>query len=324
MKLNVRNILLPVAFTLVLLGTACSESVVHDGDKLQGKLPIAFGAQLTRAAMPTGHGAADSRAAVDADGTNMGDFSVWGGYSDYENILFNNEKVYPTGVYEGGNRYWTVGKVHNFYALHPYMQTGVSCTNDTITVSGFTTEKTGAVAIDLMTASATGITVEAGKTPDPVPLKFSHELARVKFSLKSASAITITNAKVYGFPYQGTLTKKLPDGTSIWNSLVNCTKESTPYTSVVFDLATTTPHDLFGDLLLIPTTDLTTAKLEVTYHYATATDIGITAEMSLDTELISAWEAGNSYNYEATLKGQTIVLVVTIKPWERQDTSVDW
>ena len=108
--------------------------------------------------------AAETRAAVEGSALPSGSsFSVWGWYGTGNKInknVFDNITVTEsdgTWGYTGGTQYWIPGMTYNFYGVYPASVTA-SVTNDgIITVEGFDCSE----AVDLMTATATGLSGDA-------------------------------------------------------------------------------------------------------------------------------------------------------------------
>lgn len=277
--------------------------------------------------------AAETRAAVDnADGMADG-FKVWGWYGTaYESTDKNVFDGVPVtkgtdGWGYTGTQYWIPGMKYNFYGVYPVYpstsdnnETTATVTSDgTITVTNFDCSKTGDAAVDLMTATAKG----DGDSPAPVAMEFKHELARVKFTVKSENTVaTISTFKVYGVNYQGTLTK---GQTATWDPVTSCTEANTPYKLEKFTFNTTNgfEKDMLGDVLLIPDTDLTDAKLYIAYKYQGDT-VDRTSTIDLQTTAITQWDAGKSYHYTLTIKGGTLTVTVKVADWKEEDTSVSW
>lgn len=267
--------------------------------------------------------AAETRAAVGADKTEMEDFLVWGGYTGQQ--LFEGETVHPNGSYEGGTRYWVPGETFNFYAIHPKFSsesgvtTDVDMGNGTFTVTGFHASKTGTEAVDLMTASAPGLT-----EPQTVGLSFHHELARVNVTVKTENTVATVNAfKIYGVDYKGKLTKGT---TTQWSEITTCSADNTLFklaTPFTFNTTNGFEKSMLGDLLLIPDTDLTGAGIDIAYRYEGET-VDRTSTVSLKTSTTTQWEAGKRYNYTLTIKGGTLTINVTVADWKEEDTSVSW
>lgn len=252
--------------------------------------------------------AAETRAAVDADKKGMEDFLVWGGYTGQQ--LFEGETVHPNGSYEGGTRYWVPGEWNwNFYAIHPAsLSDKVSCTKGTFTVTDFDASKTGDDAVDLMTASAPGLT-----EPQTVGLSFHHELARVKISL-TANGATVDDLRIYGVGYKGNFTS---NAVPKWELTTVSTAEDTPFSKQNLGQ----DGEVF-DLLLPTDADLSDAMLKVSYHYGSEAS----ASRSDETELAitGGWAAGKQYHYKASIASGSLNIKVTIAEWDEEDTSVNW
>lgn len=281
--------------------------------------------------------AAETRAAVGTDFPKGSSFSVWGWYgttgSTIDKTVFNNIPVTKSGevwTYTGGTQYWISGMTYNFYGVYPiYPKTsdnnGTTATvtpDGTITVTNFDCFATGDAAIDLMTATHTRD--YNGTNANAVNMPFQHELAKVKFTVKSENTVaTVSRFNVYGVNYQGTLTKK--GQTATWNPVTACTETNTPYKLENFTFNTTNgfEKDMLGDVLLIPDKDLTDAKLYIAYRYQGETT-DRTSTINLQTTAITQWEAGKSYHYTLTIKGGTLTVTVTVADWKEEDTSVSW
>ena len=310
MKVNLR----------IIIGTLCGVAMVSCTSTVSepntSQTPIQFGTSVSRAAVNSA--------------SDMTAFSVWGGYDNVK--LFEGTKVNNTAsgwTYEGGDRYWVPGKTFNFYAVHPVFPDGgpiASVASDgTISVTNFDCSKTGAEAIDLMTAQKNGITYTEGISPSPVDLKFSHELAKLNFVVKSENAVaTITEFKVYGVDYMGTLSKK--STTATWSDKTTCQDTDTPFSinqEFVFNTTEGWGKNVFGDILLIPDNDLTDAFLKIQYKYSGETTERASV-VGLKTALTDKWEAGKNYKYSLTIEGGSLTINVTVIDWTEKDTSVSW
>ena len=183
-----------------------------------------------------------------------------------------------------------------------------------------------------MTAAKTGIIYNEGEKPQPVALTFRHELARLKFTVKSDNTIaTITGFKLYGVNYKGTLEWPVSESEAAsWTSPTACTDTDTPFKSndsFTFNTTNGWEKVIFEDLMLIPDSDLTNANLYIEYHYpGETTEAGRTATVPLKTaaSTVDNWEAGKSYSYTLTIKGASLEIVVSVNPWEEKNTSVSW
>ncbi len=276
-----------------LLMPGCTSPIGSGDDPSSSTLVINFGTPQ-----------ADTRAAVNSS-ADMGDFSVWGGYDGYASNVFNSVTVHSPGwTYDGGTRYWISGKMYNFYAVHP---AGLNASVDdfgTITVNDFDCSKTGDEAVDLMTATATGL---KGSEAPTVGLKFGHELAQVKVSVESNGA-TVDEMKVYGVSYKGNFNS---GSTPKWTVTDTAEENTTPFSG-----------STALDMLLLPATDLTDAKLKMTYHYGSDTSATRTNEASL--AIAEGWAAGQQYHYKVSIVAGKLTITVTVADWKEEDTSVSW
>lgn len=296
---------------------SCS-NVNDDPDISQS--PIEFGTTVSRAAI--------------SDKNGLSSFSVWGGYQGVED-LFDGTIVDKNGAYTDGTRYWIPGETFYFYAVHPAVLpqgTTVDVTNvasnGTITVSNFDCSATGADAVDLMTATAKRATNSLIQPDDTkaVPLTFNHELAKVNFVVKSENTVaTITSFKVYGISYVGTLTKNIQPQSLTWTSQELSTEGDNRFRlEEEFEFNTTNgwEKDILGDLLLIPHSNLSTAKLKISYKYS-GDNKPQTSEIKLN-EKTESWLAGQSYKYTLAIERGKLSIYVTVNDWDGKDTSVSW
>ena len=258
---------------------------------------------------------AESRAAVDGSALPSGSsFSVWGWYGtegDITKQVFKNEhetvseKSNGEWTYTGGVQYWIPGNTYNFYGVYPAELPNVDVTNNgNITVTNFNCSATGTDAVDLMTASRTEMN---GNNPETVAMKFNHELARVKVSVESNGA-TVSELKVYGVGYQGSFNS---GDNPKWDVSGTAEENSTPFS-----------NSGGLDMLLIPATDLTNAKLKVTYHYGADASNSRTDEKTL--EISGGWTAGKQYHYKVSIVAGKLTITVTVVDWTEKDTSVSW
>lgn len=272
-----------LGLSALLLTAACTDEQVEN--PADGARPIAF--------TP----AAETRAAV--EGTTLpANFNVWGGYDNNATNVFKGVIVqYPNWTYTGGPQYWIPGKTYNFYGVYP---TGVgSCNNSgVITVDNFDCSKFGEEAVDLMTATATG----DGSNPKPVAMEFKHQLSKVNI----IATVEGGNCIVNSVTFSGMATKGSYNSTSGWSNTTTGSFISSE--SKVLD---TTGFDLLGDLLLIPQTVTEEFKINVNY---TLDDETQAKEISLPTS-IDQWEAGQSYKYTLTFKGNNIIFTVNVASW---------
>lgn len=268
-----------------------------------------------------------TRAVIESN-NDMTAFNVWGWYDANTTpfAIFDNTKVEKSKNgwnYTDYARYWSPGKTYDFYGIHPSEISGVEIDpkKGTITVTNFDCSATGADAVDLMTASRKGMD---GSNPEMVTLTFNHELAKVNFTVKSEKTVaTVSSFKVYGVNYKGTLIKGQTNTT--WNQVAACVENDNLYKLENFTFNTTNgfEKDMLGDVLLIPDTDLTDAKLYIAYRYPEETT-DRTSTINLKTTAITQWEAGKSYHYTLTIKGGKLTITVNVADWDEEDTSVSW
>lgn len=313
-KSNIITFVLAVA----LLGSSCTSVITEvSTDETHA---ISFQTPKTR-----------TRAAID-DATDMTDgFSVWGWYRKTD--------AGPHNVFDGvtvkldngswtydETQYWIPGWTYDFYAVHPVFPADgpvASVASDgTISITNFDCSKTGAEAIDLMTAQNIGITYKGDTPPSPVDLKFSHELAKVNFVVKSeVPKITVTSVKVFGVHYKGNFNQN-----SAWTNLEICNMDNTPFRtsqSYVLDSSNGMSVNVFGDILLIPNIIPDDAIIEILYRFDGETT-DREAKVKLSTESVKLWVAGNSYSYTIMLKSSDLQLNVSIIDWTYKNTSVEW
>lgn len=292
---------------------ACTSEVTDGGNTpADGPVPISFQTPETRAAK---------------DGFDVGDaFSVWGWYADdaagtNSRQVFNDEEVTNGGnnswSYDG-TQYWIAGKTYDFCAVYPTDVNAQVSQDGTITIENFDASQTGADAVDLMTASDTGM---KGDSPQVVGLRFGHLLSRLSFTVTSeGDAVIVTSAALVGAGYKGSYIG------GVWNLLQTSTEQS-PFVSTNVSLTPDALSATFfgGDLLLMPDADLTDVTLKLKYQYANDTEEH-EAILSLHTSQTEKWAAGCRYNYAVTIpqNGVDVKLTVTVKDWEQSDHSVQW
>ena len=249
---------------------------------------------------------AETRAAVDGEELpSNSSFKVWGGYDNNVNNVFNGVTVTESnGSWSySGTQYWLPGKEYNFWGVYPanLQENSVTVTSDgNITIENFDASQN----IDIMTATAPKL---PGTEAPTVKMNFQHELARVKISVESNGA-TVSELKVYSVGYQGSFNS---GDNPKWNVSGTAKENSTPFS-----------NSGGLDMLLIPATDLTNAKLKVTYHYGADTSNSRTDEKTL--EISGGWTAGKQYHYKVSIVAGKLTITVTVVDWTEKDTSVSW
>ena len=289
-----------IAAVCVVTGmVACTSSPGGETDPELNEYPIAFQAPQM-----------ETRGAVNNE-LEMSDFRIWG-WRKSPVPVFEGEKVSAgSWTYEGGTRYWVMDQTYNFYAVHPVFplernETTVNVTSDgNFTIKNFDCSKTGNEAVDLMTAVRS---VKCGTDgyPGKVSMPFQHELAKVniKATVEGGNAIvtkiTFSGMKTGG-NYNSASTDRWSDTKS--GSFINETRQPLDTKGV----------DLLGDMLLIPQNVNNDIKLKVEYILD-----GVQQQTPKEFTLpatVEKWEAGKSYRYAITFKGNNIVFTVNVASW---------
>lgn len=312
------NIFFWFAAAVALMAIAGCAKTVHTPEN--GRHSIGFNVQEPVKSAVTG--AAD-----------IASFEVWGWYGsnteERNKNVFNGTQVKKTGsVWTYDNlQYWVPDMNYIFYAVYPFGV--VECSADgTVTVEKFDCSATGSDAVDLMTAGA----VEgSGNSPQSVVFKFSHELAKVKFTVKTADpdGVAVSLLKLYGISAKGSLTKP-QKGSALWNLENAVGSDDTPYfvkEEVVLNAGNSYTAEPFGELLLPPHAALAEARLSFSYYYGSNSTQIKSADIPLaaGTGGITSWEAGKSYNYTVEIQAnRDIKINVTVTDWDERDTSVTW
>lgn len=255
--------------------------------------------------------ATETRAAVEGN-TLPGNFKVWGGYEGNAINVFNGETVqHPNWTYTGGTQYWIPGKTYNFYGVYPTSVNALCDENGTLTVSGFNCYKTGNEAVDLMTASQTGISYTAGVEPQPVSMQFGHELARVNVvATVEGGDATVTNIVFAGMATSGNYSSTVGWSNTAKGSFANPTHQTLNTEGV----------DLLGDMLLIPQA---VSGFTLTLDYTVGGVAQPQKVITLPTT-ISQWDKGKSYKYTLSFKRNRLTVTVKVVDWNEEDTSVSW
>ena len=273
---------------------------------------------------------ADTRAVVENGDTLPADFRVWGWHGTdgtYTDNIFDATVVYKDAGwnYTDGVRYWKAGETYNFYAVYP-VNVGTCESDGTITVTNFDCSKTGADAVDLMTATATGVVADNMiKGGGKVDLTFQHALARVNIIVTSkGDAVNISDARLYGICHKGSLNGNEWDFGEI--SDVNAPSFETESLSIPAN--ETQDYFLFGgDLLLPPHKSLSdNAALSFSYQYTTGDTTLKSASVKLKTSSVTTWEKGKRYNYRINISrnATNVTLVVEVTNWIEKNYTVEW
>lgn len=261
-------------------------------------------------------GSALTRGIVNA-ADDMSAFDVWGWYSPISGTGTARQVFDATLVSRNGTTWtydniqrWQQGNSYQFYAIYPSFDAecgyeSASCDqNGTFTINNFDCSKTGDEAVDLMTAVRS---VECGTDgyPGKVSMPFQHELAKVniKATVEGGNAIvtkiTFSGMKTGG-NYNSANTDRWSDTKS--GSFINETRQPLDTKGV----------DLLGDMLLIPQNVNNDIKLKVEYILD---GVQQTPKEFTLPATVEKWEAGKSYRYTITFKGNNIVFTVNVASW---------
>lgn len=286
-----------LGLSALLLTAACTDEQVEN--PADGARAISFTS------------ATETRAAVEGN-TLPGNFKVWGGYEGNAINVFNGETVqHPNWTYTGGTQYWIPGKTYNFYGVYPTSVNALCDENGTLTVSGFNCYKTGNEAVDLMTASQTGISYAAGVEPQSVSMQFGHELARVNVvATVEGGDATVTNIVFAGMATSGNYSSTVGWSNTATGSFANLTPQTLNAEGV----------DLLGDMLLIPQA---VSGFTLTVDYTVGGVAQPQKVITLPTT-ISQWDKGKSYKYTLSFKRNRLTVTVKVVDWNEEDTSVSW
>lgn len=260
-------------------------------------------------------GSALTRGIVNA-ADDMSAFDVWGWYSPISGTGTARQVFDATLVSRNGTTWtydniqrWQQGNSYQFYAIYPSFDAecgyeSASCDQDgTFTINNFDCSKTGDEAVDLMTAVRS---VECGTDgyPGKVSMPFQHELAKVniKATVEGGNAI-VTKITFSGMKTGGNYnasTDRWSDTKS--GSFINETRQPLDTKGV----------DLLGDMLLIPQNVNNDIKLKVEYILD---GVQQTPKEFTLPATVEKWEAGKSYRYTITFKGNNIVFTVNVASW---------
>lgn len=261
-------------------------------------------------------GSALTRGIVNA-ADDMSAFDVWGWYSPISGTGTARQVFDATLVSRNGTTWtydniqrWQQGNSYQFYAIYPSFDAecgyeSASCDQDgTFTINNFDCSKTGDEAVDLMTAVRS---VECGTDgyPGKVSMPFQHELAKVniKATVEGGNAI-VTKITFSGMKTGGNYNSARTDR---WSDT-----KSGSFINEIHQPLDTKGVDLLGDMLLIPQNVNNDIKLKVEYILD---GVQPTSKEFTLPATVEKWEAGKSYKYTITFKGNNIVFTVNVASW---------
>lgn len=294
-----KNLFLLAAAAIVMAGCSKTETV-----EMPDSAVIGFGSAYI--GNPT-----QTKAVSTLTTANIDAFYVYGGHDNSLTNTFDGTKVTKSGSTWSYSpvRYWDAGKSYNFAAYAPEIPAGKG-TVSTDEINGrltFTDYVSGPDnQLDLIYADGVSITAQQ-ENNGPVSFNFQHLLSMIKFTFKSGFPVdvpvTVSDLKVYGMAAQGTYDNGwTPDGTQ-------AVAEDTPFN----EMATTTAENkadasqatqaASANFVVIPQSGGT---VTVSFTAAVSLEAGNVKTKEFTTTLVPAWDAGNCYNYVATISEQNM------------------
>lgn len=293
------NLFLLVAAAVVMAGCSKTETV-----EMPDSAIIGFGNAYI--GNPT-----QSRAVSTLTTDNINAFYVYGGHDNSLTNTFDGTKVSKSGGTWSYSpvRYWNAGTTYHFASYAPEIPSGkgtvgVDATNGRLTFTGYVSGPDN--QLDLIYADGLPFTAQQ-ENNSPISFNFEHLLSMIKFTFKSGFPadvpVTISGLKVYGMTVQGTYDNG-------WTPAGDQTvTEDTPFN----EMATTTAENkadasqatqaASANFVVIPQSGGT---VTVSFTAAVSLEAGNVKTKEFTTTLVPAWEAGNCYNYVATITKQNM------------------
>lgn len=269
-----------------------------------------------------------SRAVSPLTTANIDAFYVYGGHDNSLTNTFDGTKVAKSGSTWSYSpvRYWNAGTTYQFAAYAPEIPAGKGTAgtddaNGRLTFTDYVCDPEN--QLDLIYAEQS-ITAQA-ENNSPVSFNFQHLLSMIKFTFKSGFPndvpVTVSELKVYGMAAQGTYDNG-------WTQGAQAVAETTPFD----EMATTTAENktdasqatqaASANFVVIPQSGGT---VTVSFKAAVSLDASEVKTKEFTTTLVPAWEAGNCYNYVATITEQNMELQSitygdpTVTEWVEQE-----
>lgn len=249
-----------------------------------------------------------SRAVSTLTTANIDAFYVYGGHDNSLTNTFDGTKVSKSGGTWSYSpvRYWNAGTTYQFAAYAPEIPggkgtVGTDDANGRLTFTDYVCDPDN--QLDLIYAEQS-ITAQA-ENNSPVSFNFQHLLSMIKFTFKSGFPndvpVTVSELKVYGMAAQGTYSngwtpdenQAVAEGTP-FNELVTVTAENTALQATQAASANFVVIPQFG------------GSVTVSFKAAVSLDASEVKTKEFTTTLVPAWEAGNCYNYVATITEQNM------------------
>lgn len=250
-----------------------------------------------------------SRAVSTLTTANIDAFYVYGGHDNSLTNTFDGTKVSKSGGTWSYSpvRYWNAGTTYQFAAYAPEIPdgkgtVGTDNANGRLTFTDYVCDPDN--QLDLIYAEQS--TTAQAENNSPVSFNFQHLLSMIKFTFKSGFPndvpVTVSELKVYGMAAQGTYDNR-------WTPGAQAVAETTPFD----EMATTTAENktdasqatqaASANFVVIPQSG---GSVTVSFKAAVSLDASEVKTKEFTTTLVPAWEAGNCYNYVATITEQNM------------------
>lgn len=249
-----------------------------------------------------------SRAVTTLTTANIDAFYVYGGHDNSLTNTFDGTKVSKSGGTWSYSpvRYWNAGTTYRFAAYAPEIAdgkgtVGTDDANGRLTFTEYVCDPDN--QLDLIYAEQS-ITAQA-ENNNPVSFNFRHLLSMIKFTFKSGFPndvpVTVSELKVYGMAAQGTYSNG-------WTPDENqAVAEGAPFeemaTTTAKNTASQATQAASANFVVIPQSGGT---VTVSFKAAVSLDASEVKTKEFTTTLVPAWEAGNCYNYVATITEQNM------------------
>lgn len=294
-----KNLFLLAAAAIVMAGCSKTETV-----EMPDSAVIGFGSAYI--GNPT-----QTKAVSTLTTANIDAFYVYGGHDNSLTNTFDGTKVSKSGSTWSYSpvRYWDAGKSYNFAAYAPEIPAGKGTVstdeiNRRLTFTDYVSGPDN--QLDLIYADGVSVTAQQ-ENNGPVSFNFQHLLSMIKFTFKSGFPVdvpvTVSGLKVYGMAAQGTYDNGwTPDGTQAvaedtpFNEMVTTTAENKADASQATQAASV-------NFVVIPQSGGT---VTVSFTAAVSLEAGNVKTKEFTTTLVPAWDAGNCYNYVATISEQNM------------------
>ena len=279
-------------------------------------------------------------------------FSVWGWREteteagDAQYAVFDATEVSTADGTDwgySGLQYWLPACTYSFYALYPAVQDlkeGVSagCTSaGKVTVSGFDASAIGPDAVDLMTASRTGMHTQYGSTsPSPVDFTFTHALTRIRFAVKLSEDIpagykvSVSALRLTAY-LKGNMEYDVQTGTSwdpdekygmIYLSAGNGALKQDKIISDGTNADPVTISSVGYELLMIPQKMSEYHGIAIDYKVENDVEPENSGYWAIDNDATvglssqAAWEPGESLTYSIIISNQSVSVQLSVGDWE--------